>query len=148
MATRAAAIKAVLTGSSAWTTLVTGGTFLWDDLGRNGLTPEVAEALGCYDADGKLELTAVLTMGTSGPAEVFDSERGFFRVWLYHDSSYPLIRQAVRKTKDLLERTRITVTDEGTPFIRWVDDMQEFIADELGGAMAGGSRYRIQHRRQ
>lgn len=148
MAAKEAAIKAALTGNAGWTALVTGGTFLYEDLGRLGLTPETAEANGCYDTNGKLKLTAVITFGTNSEAEILDSERGFFRLWLYHHSSYILIRQAQRKAKDLLNAQRVTADSVGTPLMRWVDDMPEFVADDLQGCPAGCSRFFVQLRRQ
>jgi hypothetical protein len=145
MAAKEAQIKALLTGASPWTTLVTGGTFTWDDMGRLGLTPTVAESLGCYDANGKLKLTAMLTFGTSAEANIITSERQFLQLWLYHDSSYPLIRQALLLAKSLLDRKQTTKTDsQGAPFLRWVDDGREFVADELNGVMACYSRYFVQ----
>ena len=148
MAAREAAIKAVLTGNAAWTALVTGGTFVWDDLGREGLTPQKAEALGCYDTAGKLKLTAVLTFDTSTEAEILNSERQFFRVWLYHHDSYAQIRLGRRKAKDLLNAVQVTADNEGVALMRWVDDLREFQAAELGGALGTCSRYRVQFRRR
>lgn len=145
MAAKEAAVKALLTGSTPWTTLVTGGTFTWDDTGRLGLTPEKAAALHCYDSNGLLKLTAMLTFGTSSEANILTSERQFLQLWLYHDSSYGLIRQARTLAKSLLDRQRTAKTDaEGAPFLRWVDDAKEFTADELGGALACYSRYFVQ----
>lgn len=145
MVTKEAAIKALLTGSTPWTTLVTGGTFTWDDTGRLGLTPEKAAALACYDTNGLLKLTAMLTFGTSAEANIITSERQFIQLWLYHDSNYPLIRQARTLAKSLMDRQRTAKTDsEGAPFLRWANDMPEFVADELDGALAGGSRYFVQ----
>jgi hypothetical protein len=148
MATKEAAIKAKLTGSSAWTTLVTGGTFIWDDLGRNGLDQEAAVTQGCYDTAGKLKLTAVITFGTASEREILKSQRQFFRVFLYHDNSYPLIRQAVRLAYDTLNAQQVAADAVGSPLIRWVDDMQEYVADELDGAMAGGGRFYCQFSRK
>lgn len=148
MASKEAAIQTKLTGNAAWTALVTGGTFLFDALGTLGLTPETAEANGCYDANGKLELTAVLTFDTNSEAEILTTERQFMRIWFYHHDSYSLIRQARRKAKDLLDRQQVTADDEGSPLLRWVDDLRDFTADELGGALAGGSRYFINLRRR
>jgi hypothetical protein len=148
MSAKETTIPALLTASASWTALVTGGTWTWDTLGRLGLTPEVAATKGCYDTNGKLKLTAVLTFGTSSEAEILTSERAFMRLWLYHDSDYALIRQARRLAKDLLDRKQASSSDEGAPLIRWTDDMNDFVADELGGAMAGGSRYAVRFRRQ
>lgn len=143
------AIKAVLTGSTAWTTLVTGGTFLYEELGRTGLTPDSAAAAGCY-ADGLLELTAVLTFGASTEAEILTSESQFMRLWLYADSSYTNLRAARRVAKNLLDGVTVdaSATGDGWPLLRWVEDQQEFTADELGGAMACSSRYRVLSARQ
>jgi hypothetical protein len=144
------AIKAVLTGSTAWTTLVTGGTFLYEELGRTGLTPDSAAAAGCYDANGLLELTAVLTFGATTEAEILTSESQFMRLWLYADSSYSNLRSARRVAKNLLDGVTVnaSATGDGWPLLRWVDDQQEFTADELGGAMACASRYRVLSARQ
>jgi len=144
------AIKAVLTASSSWTTLVTGGTFLFEELGRTGLTPDSAAAAGCYDADGLLELTAVLTFGASTEAEILTSESQFMRLWLYADSSYINLRTARRLAKTLLDGVTVdaSAVGYGWPLLRWVDDQQEFTADELGGALACASRYRVLSARQ
>jgi hypothetical protein len=148
MSAKETTIPALLTASATWTALATGGTWTWDTLGRLGLTPEVAASKGCYDASGKLKLTAVLTFGTSAEGNILTSEAMFFRVWYYHDNSYALIRQARRLAKNLLDRQQVDTDNEGSPFIRWIDDGQEFVADELGGCMAAMSRYRILFRRQ
>lgn len=148
MSAKEVSIPALLTASSSWTTLVTGGTFTWDTTGRQGFEPNTAAALGCYDTSGKLKLTAVLTFGVANEAEILKSEVGFMRLWLYHDSSYALIRQARRLAKNLLDGKQVVSDSEGAPLLRWVDDLQEFVADELEGAMAGGSRYAIRLRRQ
>lgn len=150
MASKESLIKSILTVSSTWTTLVTGGTFLYDDLGRVGLDMTAAEANGCYDSSThKLKLTAVLTFGQSTEAEVLGSESEFIRLWVYHDNAFATIRQAKRIAKNLFDKTITSkTTDEGTILIRWVDDMPDFTADELGGALAGCSRYRILFRRQ
>lgn len=143
------AIKAALTASSAWTTLVTGGTFLFEELGRTGLTPESAVAAGCY-TDGLLDLTAVLTFGATTEAEILTSEAQFMRLWLYADSSYANLRSARRIAKNLLDGVTVdaSATGDGWPLLRWVDDQAEFTADEMGGAMACVSRYRVLSARQ
>lgn len=143
MTTLRAAIAATLTGNSGWTTLVTGGTKFFEDWGANGLEPET----GSYDSNGKLKLSCVLTMGTRGRGEIVDStERGFVRVWLYHDSSFELVEQAQDLAKTLLNKTRITVTGKHTPMLVFVDHIQEFTADELSDAAGGCSRYTVQYR--
>lgn len=143
MTTLRAAIAAALTGNSSWTTLVTGGTKWYEDWGANGLEPET----GSYDTNGKLKLSAVLTMSARNPAEIVNtSERGIVKLWLYHDSSFELVEQAQDLAKTILNKTRITVTGKGTPMLVFRDHLQEFTADELADAVAGCSRYTVQYR--
>lgn len=143
MTTLRAAILATLTASSSWTTLVNGGTNWFEGWGRNGLEPDTF----VVDSNGRLKLSCVLTMGTRGKAEIDDStERGFVRVWLYHDTSYELVEQAQDLAKTLLHKKQIAVTGKHTPMLVFVDHLQEFSAQELGGAAAGCSRYTVQYR--
>lgn len=144
MATKEAAVKAKLVAGTGWTTLVTGGTFNYEDLGRTGLTPDTAAAQvpSCYDANGLLKLTAVLTWDTSNQKEIVrTSERQFFHLWLYHDSSYALIRQAVQLAIKTLHRVQVTADDQGLCMMHWVDRKPEAVADEMGGALMGGARF-------
>lgn len=135
-------ILAALTGNSGWTSLVTGGTKWYEAWGDNGLEPTTA----LYDTNGRLLLSCVLTMGTRQPAEIQNtSYRGFLRLWFYHDSSFELVEQAQDLAFTLLNKTRITVTGKGTPLLYWVDNMQEFTAQELSDAAAAGSRYALQY---
>lgn len=136
-------IVAALTGNSGWTTLVTGGTKFYEDYGPNGLEPNTS----VVDSNGRLKLTCVLTMGARQPAEIKNaSYRGFVKLWVYHDSSYELVEQAQDLAFTLLNKTRVTVTGKGTPMLYWVDNLQEFSAQELGDAAAGCSRYALQYR--
>lgn len=141
MTTLKAAIKAVLTSDSSWTTLVTGGTAWRYEWGRNGLEPEKA----LYDTNGKLKLSAVLTLGTVTEAEIANiSERGFFQLWIYHDNDAEQLATAHDLARSLLNNTQVTVTSHGTPLIQWVSMQDEFIADELGGAIGRSARYYYQ----
>lgn len=143
MTTLRQAIVAALTGNSSWTTLVDGGTKFFADWGNNGLEPITS----AVDSNGRLKLSCVLTMGTRNPAEIANTtERGFLRVWLYHDSSYELVDQAQDLAKTLLNKTRITVTGKGAPMLYYVDRMPDFQAQELSDAAAGSSRYALQYR--
>lgn len=143
MTTLRAAIVATLTASSPWTTLVNGGTKFYEDWGHNGLEPDTF----IVDSNGRLKLSCVLTMGTKQTAEIQNaSARGYVRLWLYHDSSYELIEQAQDLAFTLLNKTRVTVSGKGTPMLYWVDNMQQFQAQELGDAAGGCSRYALQHR--
>ena len=141
MATLKAAIKTALTGNASWAALVTGGTAWRDEWGRNGLEPETA----VYDTNGKLKLSAVLTFSTETEAEIAGSSaRGFFQLWVYHDSDTSLLTQAHDLARSILNNTRITADNHGTPLIRWVSTQDEFKADELSGAMGRYARYRYQ----
>lgn len=142
MATLREAIKSTLTSNVTWAALVTGGTQWYEEWGRDGLMPDT----GSY-TNGKLKLTCVLTMGSKQTAEIQNaSQRGFVRLWIYHDSSFELVAQAQDLAFTLLNKTRITVTGKGTPLLYWVDNMQEFTAQELQNAAAGCSRYAVQHK--
>lgn len=145
MATKEAAVKALLTGSSGWTALVAAAdTYVDSDLGRLGLTPDIARV----DANGKLKNAAVIVFGTSSPAEIPQStERQFFTVWFYADSSIADLRTIRRKAKDLLHRKQVTTDTEGCPFLFWVDDTQPRPDDSMGGALACSSRYAIKFSR-
>lgn len=144
MATKETAIRDLLKASGAWTGLVTGGTYILDELGRTGLSMNSLPA-AAKDANGALKLTCVITFGASAEAEVSgNTQRGFFTLWLYHYSDYSVIRQARRKAKDLLDRKQVSTTDEGSPFLFWVNDAPEYREDELGGALACYSRYAVQ----
>lgn len=145
MTTQRAAVVGLLTASTSWAALVDGGTHLREDWGRTGLRPEVA----AYDTNGKLKLTAVVTFGTaSGKEIVRNSERRFFQVWLYHDSSYEQIALARRLAKDLLHQKQASSSTEGLNWIMWADDGPEFVADELGGAAAAVSRFYVDYTRR
>lgn len=145
MATKETAIRDLLKASSAWTTLVSGGTYILDELGRTGLTMETLPT-AAKDATlgGALKLVCVITFGTSTEAEVLTTERQFMTLWFYHFSDYTLIRQARRKAKDLLNRVTVTTSTEGTPLLFWINDGQEYREDTLKGAVACYSRYAVQ----
>ena len=145
MATQRAAIKALLTANAAWNTLVDGGTYLREDIGRTGLSSETAS----YDSNGKLKLTAVLVFSTATGKEIVrNSERRFFQVYFYHDSSFEQVALARRKAKDLLHQKQASSTTEGLNWIMWADDGPEFVADELGGAAAAVSRFYVDFTRR
>lgn len=145
MATQRAAIKGLLTANAAWNTLVDGGTYLREDVGRTGLSPEGAS----YDSSGKLKLTAVIAFSTATGKEIVrNSERRFFQVFFYHDSSFEQVALARRKAKDLLHQKQATSDAEGLNWIMWADDGPEFTADEMGGAAAAVSRYFVDYTRR
>ncbi|TXH08856.1 MAG: hypothetical protein E6R03_17520 [Hyphomicrobiaceae bacterium] len=145
MATQRAAIKGLLTANAAWNTLVDGGTYLREDVGRTGLSPEGAS----YDSNGKLKLTAVIAFSTATGKEIVrNSERRFFQVFFYHDSSFEQVALARRKAKDLLHQKQATSDAEGLNWIMWADDGPEFTADEMGGAAAAVSRYFVDYTRR
>lgn len=149
MATKETAVRDLLKANAGWTSLVTGGTYILDELGRTGLSLETLPT-AAKDAtlSGALKLVCVITFGTSIEAEVLTSENQFMTLWFYHHSDRALIKQARRKAKDLLDRQQVTTTTEGHPLIRWVNDLGDFNEDELRGAMAGASRYRLIFSRQ
>jgi hypothetical protein len=142
MANERAAIKASLTGSATWTALVSGSNTKWDDeYGATGLEMKTAPA-----TNGVLTICAALTDSTRSPVNLANyGERAFFRLWVYHPSDKAAIQAALYAAKGILNNTYITVDNKGAPLIRWVDDIQTFPADELGGAWGGGSRYQLVH---
>ena len=146
MADKQTLIKAVLTGSAAWTALCAAAeTYLPDDLGRMGLAPNNSHV----DANGKLLPSTVITFGTSIQAELPQStEREFMTLWFYVDNSYSTLRAMRRKAKDLLNRKQLgATTDEKSPFLFWVNDTPERPDDSMGGALSCSSRYLILFRR-
>lgn len=142
MANERAAIKAALTGNGNWTALVSGSNTKWDDeWGVTGLEMSTAPA-----TNGVLTICAVLTAATRAPANLANyGERAFFRLWVYHPTDKAAIQNALYVAKGILNNVYITVDNKGVPFMRWVDDLQDFTADELGGAFGGSSRYQLLH---
>lgn len=139
-------LKAYLMADATLTAILTGGVFVWDDLGREGLTPSNIQR----EADGvRIKPTAVIRMRGSQPqadAPVSDppAEGQFFDVWFYGESD-AVVSQAARRCKVLLNRRVVGVTNEprGLNYVMWVDDTGEFTADELEGAPANRSRYSV-----
>lgn len=140
MASERVVILAKLTASVNWTTLVTAPNTRWrESWGRNGLEASTAPYVALT---GKLSPCAVLTMGSRAAANIVHyGERTFFRLWVYHDYDFNAINAALYVAKQLLDNAYITADNHGTPRLQWVDDMQEFTADELQGAAGGSSRY-------
>lgn len=142
MANERDAILAALTASASWTALVAANnTKFREDWGRNGIEPSTAP----YDAiTGRLTPCAALMMATRTPVNLTHfGERAFFRLWVYHDSDYSAVQDALRVAKRLLDNTYITVDNYGKPLLRWVDDISEFPDESMGGAAAGVSRYQM-----
>lgn len=152
MASFQEAIHDALVAESAWTDLVTGGTYLLDDLGRNGLTLDNAP----YDAAGQMKLTAVLTVSSGGPAEVAQTaERRFLYVRLYDDTVHGWERiRAARRLLLLLPaeggvlHRRQLESDDGHVLVSWVNAGPEFYEEELNGACASFERFYAQFRRR
>src|SRR5262245_35610722 len=97
MASQEAAIKSLLTSNGTWTALLTGGTYLWDDLGNQGATPENLQTAGAYHpTTGALRPTAVITFSTEQPHVDIPTiaEERFFSVWLYDQIGFTNIRTA------------------------------------------------------
>lgn len=143
MANERAAIKAALTGSATWTALVSAVNTKWyEEWGATGLEPKTAPA----DSNGILSPCAVLTMGVRTPANIANyGERAFFRLWVYNATDYMAVQTALYTARRILNNTQITADNRGKPLLKWVDDVQEFIDDELGGVVGGGSRYLALH---
>lgn len=145
MATQRNALKTKLTGNSSWTALVTGGTYLVDDLPPQGLTPDTAQ----YDTGGKLKLTCVITFGANSGREIIStSQRRFFQLWLYHYNDYDLIQQAVDLAIDLLHRKKFAADDTGLNMCHWADDNGEFRDEDLQNAAAKAVRFYIDSARK
>jgi hypothetical protein len=150
MATQRNALKAKLTANSSWTALVTGGTYLTDDLPPQGLTPDIpADVAPIYGADGNLKLTCVITFGAvSGREIISTSQRRFFQLWLYHYNDYDLIQQAVDLAIDILHRKQFKADDTGLNMCHWADDNGEFRDEDLQNAAAKAVRFYIDSARK
>jgi len=153
MATLTAAIKAALTGTAAWTSLVTGGTLLTDDLGKNGLQPDDLS----YDNDGVMKLTAMITWSSGGAAEVVHStQRRFFYIRLFADptNGWANLRAAQRLLRlpvyesGVLHRRQVQTDTEGHALIHWVSPGPEFYDEPLGGAAASFERFYAEYRQR
>lgn len=153
MATLSVAIKSALTGAVAWTTLVTGSTYLLDDLGVNGLTPDKLT----YDANGRMRLTAVINWSAGTPAEIVHrTYRRFFYVRLFGDpvNGFVNIRAAQRLLQlpnydgGVLHRARVVSDTEGHALIAFVNVGTEYYDEELNGACASFSRLVAEYRQR
>lgn len=139
------AIKALLTANAGWNALVTGGTYLFDDLDpRLGLTIQTAQ----YDSLGQLLPTVVLSFNASNPTQLWTSERRFFQLTCYDHSGYDRIEQMHRAAKDLLHRKQAVSDDEGLNFIVWAGGGAHYTEDHLKGAPAAFVRYAIEFTRK
>lgn len=151
MATQEAAVKSLLTSSSAWATLITGGTFTWDDLpGGQGFTPDSAAAAGAYDAaTGALKPSAVITFGTDAPHRDIPTiaEERFLSVWLYDQQGFANIRAAKRLLKSLLHYkaagTRGVTDTESINHLYYVNSGPEYYDAPMGDVPASFVRFQI-----
>lgn len=139
MANERVAIRAALVASASWTSLVSATNTQWRETwGRNGLEAATAPA----DANGILAPCAVLTMGTRTPANITHfGEKTFFRLWVYHATDFNAVQAALSAARRILDNTYITADNFGTPRLQWVDVIDEFIDDELGGVVGASARW-------
>ncbi len=136
------AIQSTLTGASAWTTLVAGGTRLLDDMGRNGLHPDDLS----YDSDGLIRLTAVVHWSSGGAAEVAHrTYRRFLYVRLFVDPSatgWANLRLAQRLLRlpaydgGVIHRAQVAGDNEGRALVSYANDGTDYYDEELNGAAA------------
>ena len=139
MANERVAILAALNASASWTALVSAvNTRFREDWGRNGLEPATAPA----DANGLLLPCAVLTMNARSPVNIANwGEKVFFRLWVYNATDFNAVQAALSVARRALDNTYITADNYGKPLINWVDTADEFVDDELGGAVGAYQRY-------
>lgn len=139
-------IKETLEAVSALAALATGGIWSMDELGRDGLTLERAQA-----AAGSTEVgmppAIVVRMSSEvqfGQADAtIRGERWIFEVYYYEDSGYTTIRQMMKLVRDTLDRQRIQhdPNTEWVHLILWRGNTPQFSEESLGGASAARSRY-------
>lgn len=140
MAEITAATRALLEADATLVALATGG--IWDasELDQNGLSVD-----GITDSRGRLLPTVVLRWRGSVPAEIVKfSETGYVEMYFYANSGQTVIRQMMARVKVLLHRQRVTATGTGANFFSWVNDIGEYVAEELNNAAANMSRYAVQ----
>ncbi len=135
------AIQTVLTGTSAWTTQMTGGTKIPDDLGKNGLHPDDLTV----DANGVMRPTAMLMWSSGTAAELAQrSYRHFLYVRLFADptNGWATIRAAQRLLRlpvgdgGVLHRRQVQSDTEGHALVCYVNDGPDFYDEALNGAAA------------
>lgn len=150
MTTLLGAIKTLLAADATLITIITGGVYVKDDLGPQGLTPDNVQR----ESDGvRIKPTLVIVAGVDAGTEITvtePSERTFLNLWFYAPT-YDAIERAQRRCKDLLHRKFLgpTTTDKrGLNFIHYVDRIPPFNAEELENWPAGRSRYYIDSTRQ
>ncbi len=143
MATLKDAVRTTLEGDATLSAILTGGVYDASEVERDGVTADNVQR----DANGRVKPFAVLRWRGSAPDFVLgthEAERRYLEVWLYEDTGYTNIDAAERRIKTLLHRKTFADTDnEGLAWARWVHDLGESSADELGGASASMSRYEI-----
>jgi hypothetical protein len=93
-----------------------------------------------------LTICAALTDNSRSPANLTHyGERAFFTLWVYHPSDKSAVTAALYAARRILDNAYTAVDNKGVPRIQWVNDLQTFTADELGGAFGGASRYVLLH---
>lgn len=137
MATLHSAVEAVIEAAAG--TTLTGGIYSAEEMDRGNVTLETVQR----DGDGRILPFGVLRWRGDIPGGgLHISGRVFLEIWLYEDSGYAHIREARHAIRKALHRRYFTTDDETSVKGRWVGDLGELTADELGGASM--DRVRIQ----
>lgn len=138
---------------------MTGGTYTWDDLGNQGMTPENAENLGAgvaYDANGALKPLAVITFGVGSPHPDIPqaAESRFFSVWMWQQQGFLTIRAARKLLKGptsasdpsgLLNRRKLAESDDESINYPYYVDEREFYDPTMGDRPAMTVRFFIDY---
>lgn len=147
MATQEATIKAALTGSASWAALMTGGTFLREELvGNSGLSLDSAHGAGAFDSNGALKPTAVLTFGTERPhgdIPTIALNRSM-QIWLYEQQGFANIRAAKRLALTLLHYQTVGISDsESINTLIFEGASPEFYDLSMGSRPAQALRFNL-----
>lgn len=137
MATLESAVETAIEAAAG--TTLTGGMYSAEEMDRGNVTLDTV----LRDTNGRILPFGVLRWRGDIPGGgLHDSGRRFLEVWLYEDSGYDNIRAARRAIRKALHRQYFTTDGESSAMGRWVGDLGELTADELGGASM--DRVRIQ----
>ncbi len=132
-----AAVRAVLEGDSTLTTALTGGIWDADELPREGL-PAVTTIWN----GAALKPVMVLRWEGDQPRRELDKAgRRFLAVWVYQDTGRSTIETVLRRVRALLHQKYFNTNENSAAVGRWVGDLGEFTADELGGAQGDRARF-------
>ena len=143
MATLRETLKTFLNADSSLTTLLTGGVLDATEL------PKGASAIRDVPNDGlKIKPFAMLRWRSTSEKEIIGlTERRGLDIYLYqHRGGYATIDSAKRRIKTLLRRKQLSADDADGAMFHWDGhDLDEFSADELGGASACMTRFYVDY---